>query len=78
MFFQTLALLNRFKSKLSSAITEGPEENEEELEEDDDKGWWESLILFQIHEQMFLFTQFSGRLLSWNQNCDKLKLHKHV
>ncbi|KAF3701753.1 Peptidyl-prolyl cis-trans isomerase CWC27 -like protein [Channa argus] len=38
---QTLALLSSFKSKLSSAITEAPEEEEdvEELAEDDDKGW---------------------------------------
>jgi len=37
---QTLALLNRFKSKLSSAITdEAPEVDVEELAEDDDKGW---------------------------------------
>lgn len=42
--FKTLALLDRFKSKLSSAISENPEmpgveEEEEELGEDDDKGW---------------------------------------
>lgn len=42
-FWQTLALLNRFKTKLSSAITEAPEEDVEDLEEDDDKGWWVSL-----------------------------------
>lgn len=41
---KTLALLDRFKSKLSSAISETPdtpgeEEEEEELGEDDDKGW---------------------------------------
>ncbi|KAI4816825.1 hypothetical protein KUCAC02_009129 [Chaenocephalus aceratus] len=37
---QTLELLNRFKSKLSSAITtDAPEEDVEELAEDDDKGW---------------------------------------
>ncbi|MEQ2273607.1 Peptidyl-prolyl isomerase cwc27, partial [Xenotaenia resolanae] len=36
---QTMALLNSFKSKLSSAITEGPEEDMQELAEDDDKGW---------------------------------------
>nr|XP_046231668.1 spliceosome-associated protein CWC27 homolog isoform X2 [Scatophagus argus] len=35
---QTLALLSRFKSKLSSAITEAPEEDVEDLEEDDDSG----------------------------------------
>lgn len=39
---QTMELLNRFKSKLSTAISEAPEEEEEEeeLAEDDDKGWW--------------------------------------
>lgn len=38
---KTLAILDRFKSKLSSAISETPEtpEDEDELEEDDDKGW---------------------------------------
>lgn len=43
---KTLALLDRFKTKLSSAISETPEtqgeeqqEEEEELGEDDDKGW---------------------------------------
>ncbi|KAJ8401865.1 hypothetical protein AAFF_G00374460 [Aldrovandia affinis] len=38
---QTMALLDRFKSKLSTAITEAPEAPEvdvEDLEEDDDKG----------------------------------------
>jgi hypothetical protein len=38
-----MALLDRFKSKLSSAITEtseAPEEAPEELAEDDDKGWY--------------------------------------
>uniref|UniRef100_A0A8C5DHC0 Spliceosome-associated protein CWC27 homolog n=1 Tax=Gouania willdenowi TaxID=441366 RepID=A0A8C5DHC0_GOUWI len=45
---QTLALLNNFKSKLSSAITEGPEqeENVEELAEDDDKGWLSHVLQF--------------------------------
>uniref|UniRef100_A0A3P9PZA7 Spliceosome-associated protein CWC27 homolog n=1 Tax=Poecilia reticulata TaxID=8081 RepID=A0A3P9PZA7_POERE len=45
---QTLALLNSFKSKLSSAITEGPEEEEdvEELAEDDDKGWMAHVLQF--------------------------------
>ncbi|CAJ1070104.1 spliceosome-associated protein CWC27 homolog isoform X1 [Xyrichtys novacula] len=44
---QTLALLNRFKSKLSSAITEAPEEEEvEELAEDDDKGWMAHVLQF--------------------------------
>ncbi|KAM4528458.1 spliceosome-associated protein CWC27 homolog isoform 1-T1 [Odontesthes bonariensis] len=43
---QTLALLNRFKSKLSSAITEGPQEDVEELAEDDDKGWMAHVLQF--------------------------------
>ncbi|XP_041825396.1 spliceosome-associated protein CWC27 homolog isoform X2 [Melanotaenia boesemani] len=43
---QTMALLNRFKSKLSSAITEGPEEDVEELAEDDDKGWMAHVLQF--------------------------------
>lgn len=45
---QTLALLNRFKSKLSSAITEAPEEEDEveELEDDDDKGWMAHVLQF--------------------------------
>ncbi|KAM3600199.1 uncharacterized protein V6R79_019365 [Siganus canaliculatus] len=45
---QTLALLNRFKNKLSSAITDAPEEEEkeEELEDDDDKGWMAHVLQF--------------------------------
>ncbi|XP_017286681.1 spliceosome-associated protein CWC27 homolog isoform X2 [Kryptolebias marmoratus] len=43
---QTMALLNRFKSKLSSAITEGPEEDVEELAEDDDTGWMAHVLHF--------------------------------
>lgn len=43
---QTLALLNNFKSKLSSAITEGPQEDVEELAEDDDKGWMAHVLQF--------------------------------
>lgn len=45
---QTMALLNRFKSKLSSAITEAPEEEDdvEELAEDDDKGWMGHVLQF--------------------------------
>ncbi|XP_045922033.1 spliceosome-associated protein CWC27 homolog [Micropterus dolomieu] len=43
---QTLALLSRFKSKLSSAIAEGPEEDVEELAEDDDKGWMGHVLQF--------------------------------
>uniref|UniRef100_A0A672GEZ0 Spliceosome-associated protein CWC27 homolog n=1 Tax=Salarias fasciatus TaxID=181472 RepID=A0A672GEZ0_SALFA len=45
--YQTMALLDRFKSKLSSAITEGPEEEDvEELAEDDDKGWLGHVLQF--------------------------------
>lgn len=42
---QTLALLNQFKTKLTSAISEAPEqqagnqEEEEEEDGDDDSGW---------------------------------------
>lgn len=39
---QTLALLNQFKTKLSSAISEAPQqevEDQEEEEEDNDRGW---------------------------------------
>ncbi|KAM4634364.1 spliceosome-associated protein CWC27 homolog [Polymixia lowei] len=43
---QTLALLDRFKSKLSSAITEAPEEDIDELGEDDDKGWMAHVLQF--------------------------------
>ncbi|CAG5867712.1 unnamed protein product [Menidia menidia] len=43
---QTLALLNTFKSKLTSAISEGPEEDAEELAEDDDKGWMAHVLQF--------------------------------
>ncbi|XP_066506843.1 spliceosome-associated protein CWC27 homolog [Hoplias malabaricus] len=45
---QTLALLDRFKSKLSSAISESQEtpEDAEELEEDDDKGWMAHVLQF--------------------------------
>ncbi|KAF1377833.1 hypothetical protein PFLUV_G00204840 [Perca fluviatilis] len=44
---QTLELLNRFKSKLSSAITEeAPEDAVEELAEDDDKGWMAHVLQF--------------------------------
>uniref|UniRef100_A0A673Y0G8 Spliceosome-associated protein CWC27 homolog n=1 Tax=Salmo trutta TaxID=8032 RepID=A0A673Y0G8_SALTR len=45
----TMALLDRFKSKLSSAITEtseAPEEAPEELAEDDDKGWMAHVLQF--------------------------------
>ncbi|XP_035480180.1 spliceosome-associated protein CWC27 homolog isoform X2 [Scophthalmus maximus] len=43
---QTLALLNRFKDKLSSATTEAPEDDVEELAEDDDKGWMGHVLQF--------------------------------
>ncbi|XP_068608865.1 spliceosome-associated protein CWC27 homolog [Brachionichthys hirsutus] len=43
---QTLAILNRFKSKLSSAITDAPEEDVEDLEEDDDRGWMGHVLQF--------------------------------
>ncbi|XP_070845793.1 spliceosome-associated protein CWC27 homolog [Chaetodon trifascialis] len=43
---QTLALLSSFKSKLSSAISDAPEEDAEELEEDDDKGWMAHVLQF--------------------------------
>uniref|UniRef100_A0A8C1KUH4 Spliceosome-associated protein CWC27 homolog n=1 Tax=Cyprinus carpio TaxID=7962 RepID=A0A8C1KUH4_CYPCA len=46
---QTLALLERFKSKLSSAISESPSvpmEDVEELGEDDDKGWMAHVLNF--------------------------------
>lgn len=36
---QTLALLNSFKTKLTSAIADAPEEDVEDEEEDTDKGW---------------------------------------
>lgn len=37
--FQTLALLNQFKSKLTQAIAETPEDNVSEMEVEDDEGW---------------------------------------
>ncbi|KAG2466348.1 CWC27 protein, partial [Polypterus senegalus] len=44
---QTLALLDRFKNKLSSAITEAPEKDAEELvNDDDDKGWMSHVLHF--------------------------------
>lgn len=57
-FWQTLALLNCFKTKLSSAITEAPEEDVEDLEEDDDRGWWVSLTPLKIWVFCFLFSLF--------------------
>ncbi|KAM9841274.1 spliceosome-associated protein CWC27 homolog isoform 2-T2 [Aulostomus maculatus] len=45
---QTMALLNSFKSKLTSAITEVPQEVAEELDEDedDDRGWMGHVLQF--------------------------------
>ncbi|XP_077479651.1 spliceosome-associated protein CWC27 homolog [Stigmatopora argus] len=45
---QTMEVLNRFKTKLSTAISEAPEveEDEEELAEDDDRGWLGHLLQF--------------------------------
>ncbi|XP_057674987.1 spliceosome-associated protein CWC27 homolog [Corythoichthys intestinalis] len=45
---QTMELLNRFKSKLTTAISEAPEveEDEEELAEDDDTGWLGHVLQF--------------------------------
>ncbi|XP_020777403.1 spliceosome-associated protein CWC27 homolog isoform X2 [Boleophthalmus pectinirostris] len=43
---QTLALLESFKSKLSSAITDTPEEDMEQLADDDDKGWMGHVLQF--------------------------------
>ncbi|CAL8385054.1 spliceosome-associated protein CWC27 homolog [Gadus morhua] len=44
---RTLALLESFKTKLTSAITETPEQpEEEELAEDDDKGWMAHVLQF--------------------------------
>jgi peptidyl-prolyl cis-trans isomerase SDCCAG10 len=37
--FQTLALLSQFKSKLTQAITETPENSVPEAEVEDDEGW---------------------------------------
>uniref|UniRef100_A0A4W4FG71 Spliceosome-associated protein CWC27 homolog n=1 Tax=Electrophorus electricus TaxID=8005 RepID=A0A4W4FG71_ELEEL len=46
--YTTLALLESFKTKLSSAISEAPDtpENVEELDEDDDKGWMAHVLQF--------------------------------
>ncbi|KAM5194079.1 spliceosome-associated protein CWC27 homolog [Mantella aurantiaca] len=44
---QTLALLDRFKSKLTQAISETPEEEiASDTEEDDDKGWMSHVLQF--------------------------------
>lgn len=43
---QTLDLLDRFKSKLTQAISETPEEEMSDPEEDDDKGWMSHVLQF--------------------------------
>lgn len=43
---QTMALLDRFKTRLSSAITDVPEEPIEDLGEDEDKGWLSHVLQF--------------------------------
>ncbi|KAG8598762.1 hypothetical protein GDO81_002730 [Engystomops pustulosus] len=49
---QTLSLLNSFKSKLSQAIIEAPEEDPvSEMEEDDDKGWLSHMLQFDEKSQ---------------------------
>lgn len=66
-----MALLNRFKSKLSSAITEAPEEEDdvEELAEDDDKGWSVSLIWFQLNKWILpQFTSFKKKYSHYNED----------
>lgn len=46
-----MVLLDRFKSKLSSAISDAPEGGHtEELEEDDDKGWSVSTTAYEMNE----------------------------
>ncbi|XP_069780602.1 spliceosome-associated protein CWC27 homolog [Narcine bancroftii] len=44
---QTLALLDRFKSKLTKAISETPEEDVVQPEGDDDKGWMSHVLQFE-------------------------------
>ncbi|KAM4052859.1 spliceosome-associated protein CWC27 homolog [Anomaloglossus baeobatrachus] len=49
---QTLSLLDRFKSKLSQAIIDAPEEDPvSETEEDDDKGWLSHVLQFDEKSQ---------------------------
>lgn len=49
---QTLSLLDRFKSKLTQAITDAPEEEPvSEIEEDDDKGWLSHVLQFDEKSQ---------------------------
>ncbi|XP_047661116.1 spliceosome-associated protein CWC27 homolog [Tachysurus fulvidraco] len=44
---QTLSLLDRFKSKLSTAISQTPDtSDDQELGEDDDKGWMSHVLQF--------------------------------
>nr|KAF6366064.1 CWC27 spliceosome associated cyclophilin [Pipistrellus kuhlii] len=44
---QTLALLNQFKSKLTQAIAETPENNVPEMEVEDDEGWMSHVLQFE-------------------------------
>ncbi|NXG51324.1 CWC27 protein, partial [Psilopogon haemacephalus] len=44
---QTLALLDRFKSKLTQAIEETPEDEASELEVDNDEGWMSHVLQFE-------------------------------
>ncbi|XP_040277264.1 spliceosome-associated protein CWC27 homolog [Bufo bufo] len=49
---QTLSLLDRFKSKLTQAISEAPEEDPvSEIEDDDDKGWLSHVLQFDEKSQ---------------------------
>ncbi|KAG9488195.1 spliceosome-associated protein CWC27 homolog [Eleutherodactylus coqui] len=49
---QTLSLLDRFKSKLTQAIIDAPEEDPvSEIEEDDDKGWLSHVLQFDEKSQ---------------------------
>lgn len=44
---QTLALLNQFKSKLTQAIADTPENNVSETEVEDDEGWMSHVLQFE-------------------------------
>lgn len=44
---QTLALLNQFKSKLTQAIAETPENSVAEVEVEDDEGWMSHVLQFE-------------------------------
>ncbi|XP_044519536.1 spliceosome-associated protein CWC27 homolog [Gracilinanus agilis] len=44
---QTLALLNQFKSKLTQAIAETPENETSETEAEDDEGWMSHVLQFE-------------------------------